>query len=71
MRQEGKAQKDFAESEEAMQQYYNLTLGPPPKLSDFYQPSDAQKKGEITFIIVGMTTVYFLAKYLNKKLQHK
>ena len=59
---ERKANKNFDDSEEAMKYYYETTLGPPPKLSDFYEPSETQKNNELMFIVVGMIGVYFISK---------
>ena len=63
--EERKANKNFVDSEEAMKLYFEATLGPPPKLSDFYEPSETQKNNELLFIFVGMIGVYFFAKKIN------
>jgi hypothetical protein len=60
--EERKADKNFDNSEEAIKLYYEVTLGPPPKLSDFYEPSETQKNNELLFIVIGMIGVYFFAK---------
>ena len=60
--EERKANKNFVDSEEAMKLYFEATLGPPPKLSDFYEPSETQKNNELLFIVVGMVGVYFISK---------
>ena len=60
--EERKANKNFDDSEEAMKYYYEKTLGPPPKLYDFYEPSETQKNNELLFITVGMVGVYFFAR---------
>lgn len=57
----------FKNVDDAIKEYYlvtgeDLQQLPPPKLSDFYQPSEKQKLQEIAFIVVGMTAVYFIAK---------
>jgi hypothetical protein len=62
--EERKASKNFADSEEAIKLYYEATLGPPPKLSDFYEPSETQKNNELLFILLGMAGVYFFARTL-------
>ena len=63
--EERKANKNFVDSEEAMKLYYEVTLGPPPQLSDFYEPSETQKNNERIFIVVGMIGVYFFAKWIK------
>ena len=45
--------------DEAMLEYYRVfakqirPLPPEPQLSDFYHPSEAQKKGELLFVAAG------------------
>ena len=63
--EERKANKNFLDSEKAIELYYEATLGPPPKLSDFYEPSETQKNNELIFIVVGMTGVYFFSKWMK------
>ena len=63
--EERKANKNYHDSEEAIKLYYEATLGPPPKLSDFYEPSETQKNNELLFIVVGMTGVYFFSKWMK------
>ena len=70
--QQKHASQTFSDLGAAMQQYAEVTgrslpsLGDPPKLSDFYTPSEQQKDGEIAFIIGGMVIVGGLAyKYRN------
>lgn len=63
--EERKASKDFVDSEKAMELYFEATLGPPPKLSDFYEPSETQKNNELIFIVVGITGVYFFSKWMK------
>ena len=56
----------------AMLEYYRVfakqikPLPPEPELSDFYHPSEAQKNGELLFVVVatGITT-YALYKYFK------
>lgn len=66
LRQQGHANKTFVNVDAAIKEY-NVVTGKkvettaPPKLSDFYQPSEEQKIGEIAFIVIGMTVVYFIA----------
>ena len=39
---------------------------PEPELSDFYDPSDNQKNGELLFVVVGTgIATYALYKYLK------
>ena len=41
-------------------------LPPDPKLSDFYHPSENQKNGELSFVVVGTGIAkYVLYKYLK------
>lgn len=67
LRQQGHANKTFANVDAAIQEYYLVTgkkmkTSAPPKLGDFYQPSEEQKVGEIVFIVIGMAVVYFIAR---------
>ena len=56
----------------AMLEYYRVSakqikpLPPEPELSDFYHPSEAQKNGELLFVVVatGIAT-YALYKYFK------
>ena len=63
IRQQRHAEQTFSDLGVAMQQYYEVTghqlqaLEDPPKLSDFYHPSEQHKDGEILFIIGGMSLV--------------
>ena len=59
-----KANQNFVDSNNAMKLYFEATLGPPPKLSDFYEPSETQKTSELLFIAVGMIGVYLFAKQI-------
>ena len=56
----------------AMLEYYRVfakkrkPLPPEPQLSDFYHPSEAQKNGELLFVVVGTgIATYVLYKYLK------
>ena len=58
--------------DEAMLEYYRVfakqikPLPPEPQLSDFYNPSEAQKNGELLFAAAGTGIVtYALYKYLK------
>ena len=66
MRERGHANHTFLETEAALKEY-NLVTEPPPKLSDYYQPTKRQKMSEIVFIVVGMTIVYFVARKFKTK----
>ena len=61
----------FTDVDKAIREYYlatgeDLTVRK-PKLSDFYQPSDNQKTGEIVFILFGMAAVYCTALFIQGK----
>ena len=72
LQKEHHAEQEFSDVDTAMKQYYYITgkelpeLGPEPTLSDFYTPSEDQKKREISFIIGGMALTGFVAWTLNK-----
>ena len=67
LQKEHHAEKEFSDVDTAMKQYYYITgkelpeLEPEPTLSDFYTPSEDQKKREISFIIGGMALTGFVA----------
>ena len=63
--EERKANLNFRDSQVAMKQYFEATLGPPPRLSDYYEVSEGQKTKEFLFIVVGMVGVYFISKKLK------
>ena len=63
--QERKADKNYYDSAKDIKLYYEATLGPPPQLSDFYEPSETQKNNELVFIVVGMIGVYFISKWIR------
>ena len=55
-----------------MLEYYRVfakqikPLPPEPESSDFYHPSEAQKNGELLFVVVGTgIATYALYKYLK------
>ena len=72
LQKEHHAEQEFSDVDTAMKQYYYITgkelpeLEPEPTLSDFYTPSEDQKKREISFIIGGMALTGFVAWNLNK-----
>ena len=67
LQKEHHAEQEFSDFDTAMKQYYYITgkelpeLEPEPTLSDFYTPSEDQKKREISFIIGGMALTGFVA----------
>ena len=67
IKQQRHAEQTFDDLGVAMRQYAEVTghqlspLRAPPKLSDFYIPSQKQKGGEIVFIIGGMVIVSIIA----------
>ena len=72
LQKEHHAVQTFDDVDQVMKQYYYITnkqltpLSPKPTLSDFYTPSEDQKKREIFFIIGGMALTGFVAWNLNK-----
>ena len=72
LQKEHHAEQEFSDVDTAMKQYYYITgkeppeLEPEPTLSDFYTPSEDQKKREISFIIGGMALTGFVAWTFNK-----
>ena len=67
-----KAKVYISNADDAMLEYYRVfakeikPLPPEPELSDFYQPSETQKNGELLFIALGSgITTYALCKYLK------
>ena len=59
----------FTDVDKAIREYY-LATGEDlsvkkPKLSDFYQPSNNQRTGEIIFILLGMAAVYCTALFIQ------
>ena len=58
--------------DEVMAEYYRVftkqikPLPPHPELSDFYHPSEAQKNGELLFVVLGTgIATYAPYKYLK------
>jgi len=71
MEEQKHAVSTFTDVDKAIREYY-LATGEDlsvrkPKLSDFYQPSDNQKTGEIIFILLGMAAVYCTALFIQGK----
>ena len=69
---QGHAVKMFRDVDAAMQEHAQVTrhnlesMGPEPKLADFYSPSDRQKDRKIAFVILGMVTTGLVAYHLTK-----
>jgi len=66
LQQQRHATQTFSNLDVAMREYYKVTGAKllelePLKLSDYYVPSQAQKDGEIAFIIGGMALVGIVA----------
>ena len=59
LREQNKAREYINNNNEAILEYYRIfakkikPLPPEPQLSDFYHPSEAQKNGELLFVVVG------------------
>ena len=71
LQKEHHAVQNFDDVDQAMKQYYYVTgkdlqLPPKPKLSNFYNPSEDQKKREIAFVVGGMALTGFVAWNLSK-----
>ena len=72
LREKNEAKVYINNVDEAMLEYYRVfakqikPLPPEPELSDFYHPSEAQKNGELLFVVVatGIAT-YALYKYFK------
>ena len=67
LRQQNHAEHTFRNVDLAIKEYnlvtnQTLRIPPKPKFTDFYQPTDKQKMGEIAFIFIGMTAVYLIAQ---------
>ena len=60
LQKEHHAVQTFDDVDQAMKQYYYVTLPPKPTLSDFYTPSEDQKNREIAFVVGGMTLTGFI-----------
>ena len=72
LREKNEARTYINNVDEAMFEYYRVfakqikPLPPEPELSDFYHPSEAQKNGELLFVVVGTgIATYALYKYLK------
>ena len=72
LRRQGHASQTFRDVDEAMREYPRVTgtnldpLGPEPKLSDFYVPSNGQRDREIAFVVLGMAATGLVAYKLAK-----
>ena len=71
LQKEHQAERESDDVDQAMKQYYYVTgkdlqLPPKPKLSNFYNPSEDQKKREIAFVVGGMALPGFVAWNLSK-----
>ena len=68
--EKGKATRDFEDTDEAFKLYAqthhnNYSLGVEPKFSDYYKPSNSQKKGEMLYVGGGMLALgYVASKFL-------
>ena len=72
LREKNEARAYINNVDEAMLEYYRVfakqikPLPLDPELSDFYQPSETQKNGELLFIALGSeTATYSFYKYLK------
>ena len=72
LREANKAKVYISNVDDAMLEYYRVfakqikPLPPKPQLSDFYQPSESQKNGELLLIALGSgIATYSLYKYLK------
>ena len=67
IKKEHHAAETFDDVDQAMKHYFYITgkelqaLPPKPTLSDFYTPSEDQKKREIAFVVGGMVVTGFVA----------
>ena len=71
LREQQDARQAITNLEDGMREYYQVfgrrikPLSPQPKFTDFYHPSETQKKGEMTFIVLGTGLVSYIAyRYL-------
>ena len=72
LRERNEAKAYMNNADKAMLEYYRVfakkikPLPPEPQLSVFYHPSEAQKNGELSFVVVGTSiTTYALYKHLK------
>ena len=72
LREKNETKAYINNADEAMLEYYHVfskqikPSPPEPELSDFYDPSDNQKNGELLFVVVGTgIATYALYKYLK------
>ena len=73
LREKNETKAYINNADEAMLEYYHVfskqikPSPPEPELSDFYDPSDNQKNGELLFVVVGTgIATYALYKYLKQ-----
>ena len=71
LRKKNESIQYFKDLDEGISEYYRVTgqklpaLPPQPKLTDFYHPSEDQKKGELFFTIGGTVLLsYIIFKYM-------
>ena len=59
---------EYEDVDKAMKEYYFFTKKSlEPKLSDFYTPSEDQKKREIGFVVAGMIVTGFIAWKVSER----
>jgi preprotein translocase subunit Sss1 len=67
-KKERQGAQEFDNVDRAMKDYYYFTKQTPkPKLSDFYNTSEDQKKREIGFVVVGMIVTGFIAWKVSER----
>jgi hypothetical protein len=70
-KKERQGAEEFINVDQAMKDYYYFTKkSPEPKLSDFYTPSEDQKKREIGFV-AGMIVTGFIAWKISERSESK
>ena len=75
LRRQGHAVQTFRDVDTAIREYTRVTgkhvaelqLGPEPRLSDFYVPTDGQKGRELVFIVLGMAATGLVAFEISKR----
>ena len=73
LRRQGEAVQAARSADEAMRLYHAVTgttlppLGPEPKLSDYYSPSDGQTYRELLFVVVGVAATGLVAYELSRR----
>ena len=67
LRRQGHTVQTFRDVDDTMRKYSQVTgtkldsLGPEPKLSDFYKPSSGQRDCEIAFVVLGIAATRLVA----------